>query len=272
MNMLLKSAVAAVLVLGGAAANALTAPSSGASDLVLIIKDTSTTSLNNTYVLDTGISVSSLMPSLVTGAVLNTSLPQISKTIQSPGLQAFLNTNDTYVWTFEAAAYTSSTTTGAKVPGAMVGIFTTTAGDNAVKSLLLTKVTNYATSLSSEWLNTGNMIDQLAAGTAVGVGGTEVIGTFDTLFPNMTKYGMFSTADDVFTLSSTSSASLYGVTGNGAGQVPATQTYILGSVSIDKATGTFSINPTSGVPLPAAVWLLGSGLLGLAGVSRRRRV
>jgi hypothetical protein len=28
--------------------------------------------------------------------------------------------------------------------------------------------------------------------------------------------------------------------------------------------------PTSAVPLPAAVWLLGSGLLGLAGISRRR--
>jgi hypothetical protein len=33
---------------------------------------------------------------------------------------------------------------------------------------------------------------------------------------------------------------------------------------------TFTGNAGSAVPLPAAVWLLGSGLLGLAGVSRRR--
>ena len=29
--------------------------------------------------------------------------------------------------------------------------------------------------------------------------------------------------------------------------------------------------PTSEVPVPAAVWLFGSGLLGLAGVARRRK-
>jgi hypothetical protein len=36
---------------------------------------------------------------------------------------------------------------------------------------------------------------------------------------------------------------------------------------------TLTWNPTSTtVPLPAAVWLLGSGLMGLAGVGRRRKV
>jgi hypothetical protein len=34
---------------------------------------------------------------------------------------------------------------------------------------------------------------------------------------------------------------------------------------------TYTIAGVSAVPLPAAIWLLGSGLLGLAGVSRRKK-
>jgi hypothetical protein len=34
--------------------------------------------------------------------------------------------------------------------------------------------------------------------------------------------------------------------------------------------GTITSTPTPPVPLPAAVWLLGSGLLGLTGVARRK--
>lgn len=44
----------------------------------------------------------------------------------------------------------------------------------------------------------------------------------------------------------------------------------LGTVAINALTGQVSFNAPTAVPLPAAVWLLGSGLLGLAGISRRR--
>jgi hypothetical protein len=43
----------------------------------------------------------------------------------------------------------------------------------------------------------------------------------------------------------------------------------LGTVSLSSTGLTFS-SGTSAVPLPAALWLLGSGLLGLAGVGRRK--
>jgi len=50
----------------------------------------------------------------------------------------------------------------------------------------------------------------------------------------------------------------------------ATQLY--GTINIDSATGVVSYNAVSAVPVPAAVWLFGSGLMGLVGVARRRSV
>jgi len=49
---------------------------------------------------------------------------------------------------------------------------------------------------------------------------------------------------------------------------------VLGAGMIDGPFGGFSANfdmTTSEVPVPAAVWLFGSGLIGLAGIARRRK-
>lgn len=48
--------------------------------------------------------------------------------------------------------------------------------------------------------------------------------------------------------------------------------FINGQGDIDTAAGTYSLVITpSAVPIPAAVWLFGSGLLGLIGVARRKK-
>jgi hypothetical protein len=65
---------------------------------------------------------------------------------------------------------------------------------------------------------------------------------------------------------------LYGFTGNGS--TATTQSYVLGTATFS-STGTLTITGNSGgttpVPVPAALWLFGSGVLGLVGVSRRRK-
>ncbi len=47
-------------------------------------------------------------------------------------------------------------------------------------------------------------------------------------------------------------------------------TFASGKWHVDAASGTVSYVGVSAVPVPAAVWLFGSGLLGLVGVSRRK--
>lgn len=45
---------------------------------------------------------------------------------------------------------------------------------------------------------------------------------------------------------------------------------LIGQLNIDAATGVASLTTPSAVPVPAAAWLLGSGLVGLVGVARRK--
>jgi hypothetical protein len=61
-------------------------------------------------------------------------------------------------------------------------------------------------------------------------------------------------------------SNLYAMTGNSS-PTAAGQVYSGAEVTM-LANGT--LETVSAVPLPAAVWLLGSGLLGLAGIGRRR--
>jgi len=64
------------------------------------------------------------------------------------------------------------------------------------------------------------------------------------------------------------SAKLYGVTAAGSTSTGLVATTVLGNVTLS-ANG-LSFAAVQAVPLPAAIWLLGGGLLGLAGVGRRK--
>lgn len=65
------------------------------------------------------------------------------------------------------------------------------------------------------------------------------------------------------------SASLYLMTATDTGTTTRDVTTLLSGYTVSLTSSGFTIT-SSTVPLPAAVWLLGSGLLGLAGIARRK--
>ena len=68
------------------------------------------------------------------------------------------------------------------------------------------------------------------------------------------------------------SAKLYGVTAVGSNSTNLLGVSVLGNVTLTAAGLVFSTVTTAPVPLPAAIWLLGSGLLGLFGIGRRKPI
>jgi hypothetical protein len=269
MNILVKTAVAGALVLGATSAFALGVPNTNSSDLILVVENLST---NATYALDTGISIDSIFPtgSIVKGASLATTIAGINQTINaSPALQAFLAANPAAGdgWTIEAGQFNgggvnNSTNSNSNAVGAAKMIFSSNLGttnNGVVQSLVLGNLTAFENGINTD-LTTGGLLNALTTGTE-----TNGTGLYPTAAQQ--KYGLIG-APDMSSLGNTAQQ-LFAFTGSAA--AGALTSYILGTVSLDtNGNLTFAAN-ASAVPLPAAVWLFGSGLMGLVGVSRRRK-
>jgi hypothetical protein len=271
MNILVKSAVATALGLGATSAFALGVPNTNSSNLILVVENLTTQA---TYALDTGIAINTVLPTanVVKGTILGTTMPQISQTIApSAALTAFLASNPASgdSWTLEGGQYNGagvnlSTNANSNAVGAAKMIFASAIGttnNGVVANFNLGNLTTFENGINTD-ITTGGVLNPLT--TAAETSGTGLYGA-----NAQTKYSLIG-ASDMGAVGVTNAIQLFGFTGNAvAGTL---NSYILGSATL-AADGTLAINPGSPapVPLPAAVWLFGSGLMGLVGVSRRRK-
>jgi hypothetical protein len=267
MNMIVKSAVATALSLAAGGAFAMGLPSSGSSDLVLIVQNNATPT--NVYALDTGISIDSVMPTsgLVANSVMSTTIAGINSAIAaSSTLQTFLAANPAAGdgWTVEAGQYLGLTNALTKTAGNSKAIFSSgiaTGNPSAINATILGLLEGYQNGYGTD-VSTGGLTALQASKESTAVSYSTAVNAAAS------KYGLIG-ANDLSALGTT--VNLFGLTGNGS--TGAVQSYILGTASLG-TNGTLTLagnTPPPPVPLPAAVWLFGSGLLGLVGVSRRRK-
>jgi hypothetical protein len=279
MNLILKSAVGATLALAAVGANALGVPASNSSDLVLVIQNQTTPA--NVYVLDTGISITSALGagSLVANATLNsTAFAGINQTIAaSSTLTSFLAANPAAGdgWALEAGQYSGSTTNASpvnaasKAAGKAYGIFSSASSSGAVVSnVQLAGFQNFLGGVQGDLLAPTDSLGLSPIRTAseASTGASYVVGSGNA----QGKYGVVGGND---TAALGASTTLFALTGNGT--TGTVQSYTLGTATLS-TSGQLVLAGNGGtapppIPLPPAVWLFGSGLLGLVGVSRRRK-
>lgn len=278
MKTLIRFAVAGALLAGYATAQAQNLPDTGNSDLWVFVSDPTA---KTTFAEDTGLSLSSLLPtsSLVAGANLNTSISASFSVAATSGLSSYISSataaGHTLQWGVEGVQFPGSISgAGFKKPGGFVVLFDdlNSVGSNIAQGTVQPTLQNIGAGFESDatylkqtytaggkvyaWADGANSGNVWGASTGGNGGSTDLYGQeFD-------QAGIALGATNT----------LYGLTGNsGPGQV---QSYILGTNLTVGTDGTLKIGsstpPPPPIPLPAAVWLFGSGLLGLFGVGRRR--
>jgi hypothetical protein len=287
MNRVLKCAIGAVIAAASYGANAAMTPvSSGGSDLVLWVEGTNTSGTTAVYAWDTGLSISSIFGTSFTPNASLVSLPGPNDTFSNIGstssagtLSSFLSTYSTNVqWTLEGGFYDNpgalATTAVTKTAGAAEAIFTSqfaAASSTGVTDLPLGGMSTLLNGWSASGNTTGGGgLDGLVSlFSASGANGATTGGTLTS--QDASKFGVFSngsTSDLNTSLGTT--YTLYGVTGNGSPATTIVQSYTFGTASLS-SLGVLTLGAGSGsVPLPGAVWLFGSGLLGLLGIRRRQ--
>ncbi len=277
MKNLVRIAAAGVLIAGYHTAMAqqatapATQPSSDSADLWLFVSDQAA---GTTFAEDTGIAISSIMPaegssSYVSNASLLSGVftASINEAADS-ALASYISSNgaSNLEWGIEAVQYDGTQQTGYKKPGGIIGITDNNLNPLNTAALQAGNVTTWGSGFEGDIQNfiaptytAGGTVYSFSNGTPGGSvwgaatgntgGSTDLYGQG----PNSAGIGLGT------------SVPLYGVTGNnGTGTV---QSYILGDLEL---TVNGTLETISAVPLPAAVWLFASGLLGLAGVGRRR--
>jgi len=261
MKKLVPVTAAGALALGAVAAHAsIAAPSSGSSDAILFaeVLNAAETVVVASYAGDTGISINSIISGLSGSTTVLGSDANLAELFAADA------TGDVLLYGVLGGQYTGSPSV-TNFDKAGVAQFLTTTTLNSTTSISaattgsLTKMAGLNTDVSTINSNSGG---------ASSVEGTNpaTAGVWDYLNTSGTAYWDGAGILNYNTLGTT--ANLYYMTGGGA--VSSKTTNVLEATASLSASGLTLTGSGSAVPLPAAVWLFGSGLLGLAGVARRK--
>lgn len=284
MKNVVRFAVAGALLAGYATAQAQSLPSTNASDLWLFVSDQAA---GTTFAEDTGVSVSSLMPSgsLAAGGsntVLSTAIKASINVGPTSALTAYINAANaaghTLEWGVDGANFPGTTSAkGTQKPGGILGITDNPVSqESTTAGLIFGNLQTFAGGLENDLQGfvvpgAGTQAAYTAGGQtykfSLGSSAGNVWGA--STGNNAGSTNMYGQGPDQAGIGLGQNAAIYGLTGNAnnGGQV---QSYLLGETLTLKADGTLTTGSTVVTPIPAAVWLLGSGLLGLIGVGRRR--
>jgi hypothetical protein len=270
--------ISSLLLAGAAVGAAATANAqiTSTNDLILFVTDTSN---NQAFVQDLGTLTSNVGStaggsySISSGAIGTISNPSIASGILNASgidtsLASFLTTNSGGNFVYGILGFSGN---GGAGPGQSTGVQTLDASSAQVLAEVAAGTSNFnATNLYESEPSSSNAVTLVqgigsfltavqsgtnttpyGASTGTGAQGASTLGT-----PNDYKLG--------------STVYLWAIASNGAGvdaNFYASNTAIVVGTN-GSITGLSSGGTT--VPLPAAIWLLGSGLVGLAGISRRR--
>jgi hypothetical protein len=260
MNTTIKLGIASALSLGAVAAHAqIAANSSGASTVILFaeVVNSSGTAVAS-YAENTGVSVTSAYNGVTTLVAADANFSALL-TADAAG--------DTLYWGVEGGQYTGNNTiTNQSKAGATMNV-STAANPSQIptlgSSVLAAQNTVLASTISS--LNSN-----LAGANSIEGANPSSAGVWDVTGGNQIYNWNGATPVSAITgLSATgTSVALYDMTGTGSA---GTKLALVSNtnVSLTAAGLQFTTNAPA-VPLPPAVWLLGGGLLGLAGVGRRK--
>src|SRR5579859_1400553 len=252
MNNLIKVGVAGALALGYVSAHAgAVVPSSSSTGDVFLFADVITGgSVTAAFAADTTVTVDHATGGAAFGTLyaLDGNLSTLLSDAQATGA--------TLQWAVMGGGGHPDGTLSFVTTASSTGTLFNRSGVN--QGHWLTGFINTATLVQT---NTGANPDVLAT-SASGAGGWDPT----TLLTNASNWYLNGPPTAI---SGTGSATLYGVTSPGSTSTTPVTVTTLGTVTLGANGLTFSASSPP-VPLPAAVWLLGSGLLGLVGIGRRK--